>query len=200
MKRLATLLCFVFIALAFSSVNAQPIVDDFWIIVNPDGSYDGGGSGYNSGMWYEYPSGWINQWFYDHPLDFTRGKVIHIEIDLAVIDPALVSNICFVVNWSTPEWSYLGYGVDWPPVPDLVGEDEDLYIERVYLDTICPVPAEVTHLTYDYIIYDYNPEWVSIDVVGENFEITNGIIEHECVEKETDAQNETWGAVKSLYK
>ncbi len=201
MRKLTAIICLLLVAFFVSGAKAEPIVDNFNITVYPDGSYVGGGTGYNGGEWYYYPeSGWINEWFYDHPFDDTRGKIIHIEFDLVVYDPTLFSALCFAVNWSTPEWSALGYGEDYPPLPDMVGQDECLYIERDILDDICPVPGELTHYVFDYIIYDYNPEWVSIDVMGENFEIVGGVIEHECVDKETDAQNETWGAVKSLYR
>ncbi len=200
MKKLTVIFSLLILTFMVTGTNAEPVVDNFNITVGTDGTVvTGGGTGYNEGMWYLYPeSGWINQWFYNAPYDPARGKIIHIEFDLVVNEPGVFSSACVAVNWSTPEWSDFGY--DYPPLPGEVGQDECLYIERVVLDDICPVPEVITHYVFDYIVYDYNPEWVSIDVMGENFEILNGVIEHECVDKETGTGNETWGSVKSLYR
>jgi hypothetical protein len=152
-------------------------------------------------MWYIYPeSGWINEWFYNDPFDPSRGKIIHVEFDIVIYERGVYSGVCVAINWSTPEWSALGYGDSTSPLPDLVGQDECVYIKRVVLANICPVPGELTHYVLDQIVYDYNPEWVSIDVMGENFEIINGVIEHECVDKETGTENDAGDSVKSLYK
>jgi len=195
---MTVIFCILLAIFVVENAQAEPIEDTFFVTLDADGNYaGGGGSGYNGGMWYLYDSGWLNEWFYDHPFDPERGKIIHIEFDVVVVDPAKISNLCFAVNWSAPEWSGLGYGESTPPTPDLVGPDESLYIMREILLQLCPVPTEVTHYVFDYTVWDYNPEWVSIDVVGENFEILNGFISHDCV---VDAETESWGAVKSLYR
>ncbi len=197
MKNFVIAICVGLLLFVASNVTAQ-IVDDFYITIGTSCEIvTGGGSGYNEGMWYEYDSGWINEWFYDHQFDPNRGKVIHIEFDLVVLDPANSSNLCFAVNWSTPEWSGLGYGTDYPPIPGVTGFIEAEHIERETLLTACPVPVVTTHYIFDYIIYDYNPEWVSIDVMGVNFEITNGVITHDCV---VASREESWGAIKSMYR
>ncbi len=201
MKKLTAVFCVLIIALLVSGVRSEPITDTFWFDMHPEGmGGDGGGSGYNWGKWYIYDSGWINQWFYDHPFDTNRAKIIHIEFDVSHYESGWPSVLEFAVNWSTPEWSYLGYGDTTPPTPDLVGQDEAFYIERVTLEYFDPVPDEVTHYSFDYVIPDYNPEWVSIDVRGDNFIIFNGVIEHECVEQGSDTEAGSWGAVKSIYR
>ncbi|MFO7914608.1 MAG: hypothetical protein R6U43_02835 [Candidatus Krumholzibacteriales bacterium] len=198
MRKLTLITLMAVAIFAAADLQAEPIEDTFYVTLDSYGYYvSGGGSGFNGGTWYVYPSGWKNEWFYDHPFDSQRGKIIHIEFDMVARDPAINSDICFAVNWSTPEWSDLGYGDTTPPTPDLVGTDESLYIFREILLTICPVPEQVTHYVFDVTVWDYNPEWVSIDVDGENFEITNGTITHDCV---VDTETESWGAVKSMYR
>jgi hypothetical protein len=198
MRKLSFIICFLIAIFVVADLQAEPIEDTFFISVDTSGEVvGGGGSGFNGGMWYLYPSGWINEWFYDHPFDPERGKIIHIEFDVVALDPGVNSLLYFAVNWSTPEWSGLGYGETTPPTPDLVGPDESLYIMRETLLNICPVPGEITHYVFDFTVWDYNPEWVSIDVDGENFEILNGFISHDCV---VDTETESWGAVKSMYR
>ena len=60
--------------------------------------------------------------------------------------------------------------------------DEDLYIERVTLLEGDAYALEGHH-RIPYVIRDYNPEWVSIDVRAEgqvDVEIMNGMITHDC--------------------
>ena len=173
---------------------AQQTIDNFYVTVGSGVVMSGGGSGYNGGEWYVYPSMWINQWFYDHPLDFTKGKIVHIEFDWTAMDPSCTSDITVALNWSTPEWSYLGNGTELPPLP---GVDEALYIVRVPFVDECRIAPEINHVVFDYVVYNYNPEWVSIDVRGCNFVITNGVIVHECAVGNDDT---TWGAIKSIVE
>lgn len=183
MKCVSMLMGLTLLAFIVAPATAQPITDAYYVTVD----YDmylvaGGGSGYNGGTWYEYPSGWWNEWFYDHPFDPNRWKEIHIEFDAYYMDDAYDAWLEFAVNWSTPAWSDLGYGDTLPPTPDF---DETLYIERfTLLETEWFLPGtgqDYEHFVFDYVVPDYNPEWVSIDVWGWNFEIVNGIIVHECV-------------------
>lgn len=166
---------------------AEPITDTFWgDWVWEEGFWDGGGSGYDDGHWYWYETGGLDdvfvQWYYDHPYDPDRWKTIHVEYDAVVQNPAEGEGGHSVfVNWTTPEWSALG--LDHPPRPDDVptGQLTDLYIEtspRQY--NTAPV---LTHFEYDFVIPDYNPEWISIDfdVPGRNLLVSNGVIIHECV-------------------
>ncbi len=171
---------------------SQAITDNFNVTVGAGIVVSGGGTGFDEGHWYTYPSNWINQWFYDHPLDMTRGKIVHIEFDWTAMDPQCTSDITVALNWSTPAYSNLGMGNTEPPMP---GCDEASYIMRETFVDFCGVQATAQHVIWDYVITDYNPEWVSIDVMGCNFVITNGIIIHECA---VGTETSSWGAIKSL--
>ena len=136
---------------------------------------NGWGSGYFGEGWYFYEwYGWWNMWWYDHPLDFERKKIIHYEVDfIPVIElPADSSYVEFAVNWSTDLW-------DDETTPPMPWDDEDLYIgrETLYAGYI----FDSTHVSLDYVIYDYNPIWVSVDVIADNV-IIEGSIEHCCVQ------------------
>ncbi len=173
--------------------SAQQVIDDFFFVTIGSGVVlEGGGTGYENGTWYVYPSNWINQWFYDHPYDPERGKIVHIEFDWTALDPTCTTDITVAFNWSTPEWSALGNGDALPPLP---GEDEELYIERRVIIDECDIFPDVQHVVWDFIIWDYNPEWVSIDVMGCNFVITNGVITHECA---VGNEESSWGAIKQM--
>ncbi len=191
MKRAIILLAAALILFS-APLLAQEKTDYFNVTVGSGIVVEGGGTGYNDGFWYVYPSNWINEWFYDHPFDETRGKIIHIEFDWTAMDPACTSDITVAVNWSTPAYSALGLGDTEPPLP---GCDEAAYIMRQTFVDYCGTMADVQHVTYDLTIYDYNPEWVSIDVMGCNFVITNGVIVHECA---VGAEDSSWGTIKSI--
>ncbi|MCK4857232.1 MAG: IPTL-CTERM sorting domain-containing protein, partial [candidate division Zixibacteria bacterium] len=119
---------------------------------------------------------WWNIWFYDHPLDVERLKLIHIEFDASpfIPGPGLLE---VAVNWSTDLW-------DTPGEPPLPGVDEELYIGR---ETIVLVEdmTELEHFSLDVILPNFNPEWVSIDVRGSNFIIESGSISHTCIAPES---------------
>ena len=194
MRKYAILMCIgllLFAAPAFS----QQSMDNFYVTVGEPGNVlTGGGSGYNGGEWYIYPTMWINQWFYDHPFDPTRGKIIHIEFDWMSNTLGATTDITVAVNWSTPEWSYLGYGTAQPPLP---GVDEQLYIRRSTMMHEYGFFPDKEHFSFDFIIWEYNPEWVSIDVMGYNFVIGNGVIIHECT---VGTEESSWGAIKANYR
>jgi hypothetical protein len=194
MKKCSILLILAMLLFA-ASAYAQPKLDTFYISVGVDGSVvQGGGSGFNDGEWYVYPSGWINEWFYDHPFDPQRGKVIHIEFDWMTLTPGAVTDITVAINWSTPEWSALGYGSTLPPLP---GNDEALYIIRANaLHEIGSFP-QMQHFSTDFTIWPYNPVWISIDVRGFNFVIENGSIMHDCV---LGTEESSWGSIKANFK
>jgi hypothetical protein len=179
-KTLCSMVAVLFMAMPASAT----LYEDEWALTM---DYDfniieGGGTGYDNGAWFEYPNyGWWNQWFYNDPFDPTRWKEIHVEFDLQVLDPSLDSYFEIVINWTTPEWSMLGLGQ--PPLPGDVPDlaTEDLYIGRsdtfVEVFTLSQMPE---HFEFDFTLWEYNPEWVSIDVWGYNFDV-NGTIWHECV-------------------
>ena len=126
--------------------------------------------------------GWWNQWFYNAPYDPDRWKVIDLGFDIQVLDPALDSYFEIVVNWSTGQWSDQGYA--YPPLPPLTPLEEDEFIGRSdppFVELYDTLTEDPEHWDFHYEIPDFNPEWVSIDVYGWNFELTNGYIWHECV-------------------
>jgi len=147
-------------------------------------TFDGGGnltqgSGtdfYGEG-WYFYPEYfWWNIWFYDHPYDPDREKVVRVIVDLVPLEPGLPAMVQFAVNWSTDVWSLDFPGIEQPPLP---GVNEDLYIGR---ETLFEIALEDSlHYELDLVLPDYNPEWVSIDIIAENA-VINGSIKHACLQ------------------
>jgi hypothetical protein len=117
---------------------------------------------------------WWNIWFYDHPFTYDRFKTVIIEFDVFPLAPG-PGFLELAVNWSTDVWS-----LDFPDdsMPPLPGVPEDLYIGR---QTLFMEEFYEGHYIVEYTIPDYNPEWVSVDVRGYNFDIPMGIITHECV-------------------
>lgn len=135
----------------------------------------GSGSGYNDGAWYQYPSGWWNQWFYDHPLDLDRKKTILFTAVMWPMDPQQPAYAEIIYNWTTPNWTNPG-----PPMPEDFQrpEGEPLYIGRSselvdpHYAYIGPIdPTQQTFIQDIFEIPDYNPEWISIDIRGNNFEL-----------------------------
>ncbi|MBN1256815.1 MAG: PEP-CTERM sorting domain-containing protein [Planctomycetes bacterium] len=161
--------------------SAQEFYDTFYIQLGPDGEIvQGGGTGYpdGTGAWYTYPSEWINQWFYNGPFDPLRWKKIWGTI---VIDPtAADSTVDIVINWATPLWQSMG--IAGPPLPELipVGE-EDLMIGRMEIPGFGPGSDPFDNpINFYEEIREFNPEWISIDVMGTDV-VISGEIWHECV-------------------
>jgi hypothetical protein len=153
--------------------------DEFWVLVDPFGEASGGGTGYNGGQWYYYENtDWWNEWFYDHPFDPDRKKVIDVSFTIVPFDPCIPSWATVAYNWSTPDWP----DPCRPPLPPLDPCDEDVFIGRSILfeDDLAIWPQFVQH---HFEIEDYNPAWISIDVNGFNYEIIDGWIEHACLPK-----------------
>ena len=168
--------------------SLPPIEDSFFVQVDAAGEviadtsggsgYDGNGDG--AGDWYYYPNtNWWNEWFYDHPFDPTRWKKIDIAFRIAPLDPLESSWAEVTYNWSTP-----GYPPNpgQPPLPPLTLADEaewimradpSIFVGELLGDPICIIDS--------IIIPDYNPEWISVDIRGYNFEIIDGCIIHECI-------------------
>ncbi len=156
--------------------------DQFTMEMDENGQVIGfEGSGYNHGQWYYYPNtNWWNVWFYDHRKDVSRKKIVNSTITIQPRLPDLPSYVEIVLNWSTPSWP--GFPeTDRPPLPSDVPdiETENLYITRsesFYNGQL----TEATTISIDnFIIENFNPEWLSIDVRGSNF-IISGNIHHIC--------------------
>ena len=159
----------------------EPTVNTFWVTLNPDGTFGGGGgTGFWGEGWYFYPqSEWYNIWFYDHPLNYDRAKEIVYTFAITKVDPEEDSYVEFAANWSTDLWSIEGNppGDRRPPLPSDPGADS--YIGR---EIILAGPNLEGSRELRFVVRDYNPEWVSVDVRGYNVEIGKGVIYHSCVQ------------------
>lgn len=186
-----------------------PKVDNFWFsmegpgnLLEPlsGGTFDEPGE---DGIWYLYdqaPGGmdWWNIWFYNDPLDTNKIKKIRMGFWIQSYngsDPGLLN---YVINWSDSTWEGSGF-----PTPS-----EEQYIRRspvngpVIVNTGGPQWIELY-----FIIPDFNPEWISVDIWGENIMVeqtpmapplsselfsyydpilmNGGIIVHECLPETT---------------
>jgi hypothetical protein len=201
----------------------NPKVDYWWASINADYimDYDNSGAtpvdeGGETGQWDQYlsPQGrtWYNTWFYNGALDMSRMKIIRVGFWVQQLEPNFGDgNIYFVVNWSTPGWTTPpGVPIGMPGYP-LPGDEQ--YIMRSPTNGPYPVIAadpinnpNGQWMELYYVIPDYNPEWVSIDIYGDNIIILSqpveppgnsplhswwtpgqpgGMIVHECLPKPT---------------
>lgn len=158
-------------------VFLTPIQND-WDVVFDENSIFGGGSGtdaYGDG-WYRYPSQWWNIWFYDHQLDSSRYKEIHVEFDILPFNPGFpTSSVIFAINWARDYWSVDGNPLPQPRIPPLPGTDEAQFIARDIRGTLLP-----GHYSFDLTVPEYNPEWVSIDLLEPRNVRIRGFIIHDC--------------------
>jgi hypothetical protein len=175
------------VAFAIVPASGVPKYDTFshQIGTGNDPIGGGGGSGWQDAagqLWFEYPQGddpsWWNQWFYNDPYDPDRWKIITLTFTANQLDPGLPAYGEVTINWSTPPWSP---NPDAPPMFD-VDTQGVVLVGRLPSQTFS-IEGGGTYkfeLT-DYVLpIPYNPEWVSIDIRGENFVIT-GDLTHECV-------------------
>jgi subtilisin-like proprotein convertase family protein len=158
----------------------QPKKENFWIQLYDDGEIGAlsGGAPVDDpgedGMFYFYQDWgvpWHNIWWYNGPVDPNRMKIIRMGFWVQRINQNAPADITYVVNWSTADWPGPGF-----PTPSDTG-----YIERS--PTSQPVqvlPTDPEHLNGQwvelyYVITDFNPEWVSVDIWGQNVQITHGL-------------------------
>jgi len=122
-----------------------------------------GGNGYE-GMWYVYPSGWINMWW-PNEFDLIRHKrvVLRFWVDFVPDSPG-PAVIAF--NYSVPSWTE-----SFPPLPPL-----DMQIVRVALEPPITEPGYYERAT----VIPFCPRWVSVDIMGWGYWI-QGTIEHICL-------------------
>ena len=162
---------------------SEQLFNAFFVEIDPSGMLVGGAgeNAYGEG-WYYYPQyDWWNIWFYDHPYDTTRFKHGLIDFDIFPMVPGPMY-FEIAVNWSTDLWS-IEFPDSMPPLP---GFDEDLFIGR---EILFAGQDAIGHHVFEYVIPDYNPEWVSVDIRGYNFIIPGGFIMHECAPKNPGAQS-----------
>ncbi len=190
----------VTITVTYRSANATH--DTFRIPINPDNTPDpdSNSSGWG-GTWTEYPQpdgpSWWTTWFYDDPPDPFRWKRFEYRISVEPQATGTDNYVEVALNWSTadfPETGTLG-----PPPLSIVDEQ---FIEREIL--FAGILQETISLAGEHIIWDFNPDWVSVDVrVDPNAPnpetvIVSGDIWHECLPKlvELTVVN---GATTGLY-
>ncbi|MFZ5829289.1 MAG: hypothetical protein ACOY3P_04340 [Planctomycetota bacterium] len=223
MQKLLILIASVVVVLVTPALaQSEPVQNSFWIEVGGSADswntpFTGGGDGYvtpTDGPWFLYAGnagetlgqsdpwgnlnpqpGWVNQWWYDHPYDPTRWKIVRLVFDWGVVDPSQDGGANIIINYTLPGWNDQQGHEQQPPLPG----DGDPFIGRIIVDSLweqaaaglgplqagTPMPYDKTFdLRRDFDI-PFNPEWISVDVVGYNFVISSadipGSIYHECV-------------------
>ena len=130
--------------------------------------------------------GWHNQWWYDHPYSPDRWKDLWLSFDYMLLDPTQPGLLDMVVNWTRPEWP----DPNNPPLPGqmdpVIGRDLLQHIQIPVDPTGAnPIGHYEGHFDLREWGIDYNPEWISVDVAGYNFLISQqqpGSIIHACVD------------------
>jgi len=182
MKLLQKVLCLLLVAAFAAPSSAEAKHDEFYAVFVGETLYEGGGTGWNGGEWIWYPqTGWWNQWFYDGRPDPERWKKIdfRIRIEPALPDVGTDQRVALAINWSNLEFPQTGPDGR-PPMAD-----QEWAIERrVIFDELVSLPIEIRS-EVPFVIEEYNPEWVSIDVMvdqaaGDEL-LIDGEIWHECV-------------------
>jgi len=152
-------------------VGAEVRHDTFQVELQGQNQLVGGsGSGWNNAEWIYYPdTDWWNQWFYNDPPDPRRWKEISYDIVVELDDPPMDPDefmrggvVYIALNWSTEDFPETGPG---GPPPD---PSQEQYVARreIFYHEFLPGPPEsyIQTVQGDFLIPDYNPEWVSIDV------------------------------------
>lgn len=153
----------------------------FFIQVDPNNQViHCSGSGYMKGACYRYPSSWWNMWFYSGPYDPGLSKQVSTILQVVPADPNEPGYAEIAYAWSTPLWSELR--LSRPPLPvHSVDEDiESRYIARYPFRQInLQARSEPQTVSQQYVIPQYNPEWLSIAVRGTNFKVLRGQITYD---------------------
>ncbi len=147
--------------------------DTFSVTVNANGAVvQGGGSGYEGGKWYYYSkTRWWNQWFYDGPLDLNGKKTVEYSFHIRPLTASAGATPEVAINWSSKQWPS---GTQSPPI---AASDEQFIVRQTVFNQ--RITSEIA-VGGTVPIEDFCPEWVSIDVRGTNFVITNATINHSC--------------------
>ncbi len=162
---------------------AETLVNGFMIMMDPGGVVvDGFGEDAFGDGWYYYANeNWWNIWFYDHPLDYERAKSMTLEgLMVQPFGPG-PAEIEIAFNWSTDAWSIDGNPPPdprVPPLPPLTPQEEASYVGRQTVWQMQVLGPEAIP-PLEWLIPDYNPEWVSVDIRGFNV-ILEGTITHTC--------------------
>jgi len=196
------------LALMAAPALGQPKTGNFYIEVGGSSTewnqmISGGGDGWvdpgtGEGPWFFYAAedddppqedpwgglnpqpGWLNEWWWDDPWDPNRWKIVDVSFLYGRIDPSGNGYAEIVINYTTDQWTD-------PTAPPLtnVGPGGEVYIGRVTVDQLEILNDEPIEWNGQYDLREfgipYNPEWISIDVTGYNFQLANGVLIHECV-------------------
>ena len=167
-------------------IPPDPISNFAELILDPGGQleYGWGEDAYGDGWYFYDNTEWWNIWFFDHPFDPTRMKDFIFENAFVEPNPNYPGPgwIEVAFNWSTPDWP----PGQPPPIPPLDPQDEDIFIgrETVFVGEI----TEQTPIDGFFQIFDYNPEWVSIDIRGYNIWF-QGTLTHVCRPQDPEPQS-----------
>jgi len=181
--------------------------NDNWNTVNEDQS---GGDGYQqSSPWYEYDydgtgsqqdawgnvnpvPGWVNQWWYNDPPDPDRWKEVTITFNYALDDITQQGYADIAINYTSLDFPESGPDGA-PPMSNLDPANSSIVWipPRINVKSVGLEADDegVYNFSQTFDLRDYcvnfNPEWISVDVAGYNFKMSDsaipGSIIHECV-------------------
>jgi hypothetical protein len=153
----------------------NPKVDNFWVALDPignliptlsGGTMDDPGE---DGTWYLYDQApgqpWYNIWFYNDPLDTAKIKKIRMGFWVQTLDPNFPGNLFYVFNWSNENWISYQTPPTFSAFPMPV---QEAFIERSPVNGPLQISPGMQWVELYYVIRDYNPEWISIDLWGDN--------------------------------
>jgi hypothetical protein len=158
----------------------NPKVDFYWIAfdystgqfgdtvagMNASGPVDDPGE---DGTWSAYVDDitmlpWFNTWFYNGPLNLNHMKKIRMGFWVSPLVQGPLSTIDWVVNWSSSTWP-TGSGYPGPG-------NEKSVIRSPWQHMVVPgLPPPGIFIELYYEIPYFNPEWISVDVIGNNIQI-----------------------------
>jgi protein-disulfide isomerase len=155
----------------------------FFVQVDPNNTVTlNAGSGYMRSTFYHYNNAWWSAWFYVGPCIPGQAKQVSTALQVVPLDPNEAGYAEIAYAWSTPAWSSL-----YPGQPPLPGHIADIDIESKYITRLpfgkinLQIGSERQNVSYNYLIPEYSPEWVSISVRGSNFRILNGRVMYEGI-------------------
>jgi hypothetical protein len=150
-------------------------LDNFWMEMDDPGNLVTGGGTMDdegeTGEWLEYihaPGSidWWNIWFYNGPFVQENIKKIRMGFWVQKLVPSLAGEVYFVINWSTPEWTGPGF-----PLP---GQEQYIRRSPVNYEEVTESGTHYQWIELSYVVSDYNPSWVSVDIWGKNIRIPEG--------------------------
>ena len=164
--------------------SALAVQDTFTVdLGNFGGIIDGGGTGFDGGAWYYYPhSDRLIQWFFNGAINRDAKKIIEVDLTLNVLEPKLGSSgyVEVFVHWTKLSWPE---DQDGPPLPG--GKNADQEMNQIHTRSILDRTQirQTLTTTASFEIPGYCPQWVAIEIRGENVSVV-GRIRHECTSKQ----------------